>query len=92
MGYRIEYVKEKIPSEKPQKEIRVVLSLVFFLLFLPGVRIWWQEGWETFMDMLLPGDMEAAAHAQGDLILRLRQGSDLREAVTAFCREVIVFE
>ena len=92
MGYRIEYVKEKIPSEKPQKEIRVVLSLVFFLLFLTGVRIWWQEGWETFMDMLLPGDRGAAAHALGDLILRLRQGSDLREAVTAFCREVIVFE
>ena len=90
MGYRIEYVTEDRGGARNGRRSNVsVLTLLVFCAFLTGVRLWWPEGWETLWDLLIPGDRAQAAQSLEQMVLSLRQGVEFRDAVTAFCGEIL---
>lgn len=91
MGYRIDYG----PAE-PQKKNKLwetvkmqVLTAVFAAAFTIGVRTWWPEGTAQLRAWLLPGEPSVTQTAFSNLVDDLRNGTQLGDAVTAFCREII---
>ena len=90
MGYHISYNKGDKRhfrnckrSSAPKRW--VVVGCVIFLL--SAIMLGFQ--YAPFRNALLPGDGEVTAHAVGVLINDLRSGESVREAITAFCIEVI---
>ena len=89
MGYRIEYdsgvVKMKTnKSKKPKKKVflGVAALLTAVLLFWPAGRYW-------LRDLLLPGDAEITSVALDGLVDDLSAGEPVKEALQAFCQEII---
>jgi len=90
MGYRIAYRSyEKTHfrnckrSQIPKRWIAIGCTC---LVLAASAVIWKYEAIRTFF---LPGDPEVTAAAFGELVNCLRSGEDFREAVTAFCIEVL---
>ena len=80
MGYRIIYEDEK--SKKRWTRL-LILSLVFFGLFVGWTFRCWPEGRETMFLWLFPC---RAGEAVSVLEEYLNMGQDAAEAVSAFCR------
>jgi len=57
------------------------------VLIFAAVLLGWKN--EIVRGILLPGDPEVTAAALGELVNGLRDGEGLKEAVTAFCIEVM---
>lgn len=91
MGYRIEYDgragKYEIRSRSPWR-FPLLLSCAVGL-FLLATFPFWEEGAEYIREALVPGENEVTTAALKNLTARLRQGDSLRDAVTAFCQDVI---
>lgn len=85
MAYRIEYDSGGVTRQKVRKK-RFPMAWLFLCVvavaMIPGMRtaIW---------HWLLPGDGAVTAQALGELVMDLREGAQVGEAVTGFCREII---
>ena len=92
MAYRIEYENgDKYPSAAPERTSGVAVRAAgFFLLFLLLTQLFWPAGAEKLRQILMPWDAETTAEAFSVMVSDLRQGDDISEAVTAFCREIMM--
>ena len=92
MGYKIVYGEDiKISPSSRGNRIRV-LTAPFLMAFCLLTGALWPEGRELLRDVLLPGVPTATESAFHNLVNDLRVGEPLDDAVTAFCRRVIVNE
>lgn len=90
MGYRIDYQPvRKIRGAEKRRSRRAALTGVFFLLFLFGVQILWQEGGQVLRGLLFPGDAAVTAAAMEDLVQQLGAGVRVGEALELFCRRIM---
>ncbi len=90
MGYRIAYRTRKNmrfcncrSTKLPKKWVVMIGMVLIVAAFLLG----WQNG--SIRELFLPGDPEVTAAAFQELVHDLRSGDGFREAVTAFCVEVM---
>ena len=91
MSYRVEYGWN--PKQAQRGSCfgfrRFLFCAGFFVLFLTLVTVFWSEGREVLLQLLFPGDAEAAWNAAVLLADDLMQGIPLNDAVESFCREII---
>lgn len=94
MGYRIDYDKGtaryEVSRNRPWR--RFVLTAVCFVLFLVLTGWFWPEGSDLIRDILIPGNDAVTVHAFAKFTEELREGTSIRDAVTVFCREVLIGE
>lgn len=91
MGYRIEY-DIGTGSYEVRKSISGRLGLltsICFGLFLLLSSWFWPEGIAFIRDLVIPGDDAVTIQAFQNLTQELGGGAGIREAVAAFCNEVI---
>ena len=93
MGYRIQYqpelnnkylIKSKRKTDKQILLYISILSCLAILLTVPVCRHWL---WE----FLIPGDAQLTSAAFSEMLNLLKSGEDLSDAVTAFCKEILVY-
>ena len=60
-----------------------------FLIFAWLVQLYWPKGRELLVMQLLPGNPTVVQAAFSDLLVNLRQGQAMADALTVFCREVL---
>lgn len=86
MGYRILYDNGEILLEHKtsKRNHGIWISALFICLLLFGVIKLF--GWEEMKNILLPGSTEAAISG---LVARIRTGESVKNAITAFCNEII---
>lgn len=91
MGYRIDY--GPAPKTRPagfRSLLRLqLLTAVFLLLFVLGVKKAWPEGTKKLQQLLLPGSSSASMDAFHGFLDDLREGDSFHDAFAAFCREVV---
>jgi len=91
MGYKIVYGEDKTRPSGGGSRIRA-LTAAFLFLFCLLTGALWPEGAKLLRDALLPGSPSATETAFQNLVYELRMGEPLDDAVTAFCRRVILNE
>ena len=91
MGYRVEYgPQEKKQESKLWNSLKMqILTTVFLLFFVLGVRGAWPEGTEKLKEFLLPGQPSVTETAFQNLISDLKEGDSIPDAVSTFCREIV---
>ena len=90
MAYRIDYDKTGTRKRiEPAKSRIAVYTAAFFLLFLLLVNLFWPDGTGFLRQSLIPGDPDVTAAAVDSLIDDLKDGQQVSDAITAFCRELI---
>lgn len=90
MGYKIIYepqLEKKYPVKKhtlnPKPVIAIVLCiLIVIFLSDPGIR-------DVLKEILIPGDPLQTEKAASELYNDLRAGMGVKDAVTAFCMEIL---
>lgn len=91
MAYSIDYStsgaeKVEIP---PERRFLWGWTALFSALLLVLLWNFWPEGREVIRNLLIPGDPEVTSQAAAGLIADLQNGSAPRDALTAFCREIL---
>lgn len=89
MGYRIDYGVRTKDSRRVYPGKTVLLSLLFFGLFLAGVYRYWPEGTAVLHRLISADSWKLTANALETMAEQLRDGQPLTHAVTAFCREIV---
>ena len=91
MGYRIEYGDQSVVwNSKHIRWGRVVLYSCFCFGILCLVTAWLSpQGREVLSQWFYPGDPDVTKQALQHMVLRLREGDTLGEAVMVFCRDVL---
>lgn len=91
MAYKISYGPDIQPPKAAGFRWSRVrpLAAAWFLVFVLLVRTLWPQGRELLRTILLPGDPTITQQAFSVLISDIRQGSDLGQALTVFCEEII---
>lgn len=85
MSYQIQYEPHKnrrYPVCTGRKRHTTVFVLALTLLAV-CMSIGLRTGW------LIPGDPEVTSNAFSDMVTMLREGEGMKEAVTAFCMEIL---
>lgn len=92
MGYRIEYgqtvIKTPISDIERRKVsvknicVAVLVAVLIGGLLIPQVRT-------VARDLILPGDSAVTAAALDGLVADLRSGTNIGDAVSVFCAEII---
>lgn len=85
MGYRIDYQ----PQKQKQAPRRMVLTGLFFILFLLGVGQLWPEGGRVLRGVFFSGDWTVTAGAFRTLISDLETDVPAMEAACGFCRQIL---
>ncbi len=88
MGYVIDYgtgQKSRFITGRS-----LLWAAFIFTVFCLIIVTCWEEGRQVLQTVLLPGDWEQAKLAGEDLIHALRGGESFPDAVSAFCREIII--
>lgn len=89
LNYRIDYPGSEPKVCKIRGKYRLaVMTGVFFLAFLLLVKSFWPAGLDKLQSMFIPGGAENRA-AFRQMVAQLRNGTDLADALTVFCRQVI---
>lgn len=91
MAYRLEY-DTSCRWEKRKEEWgiqRVILSCLFFVLFILVVNLYWKEGRDILIRLVFPQDTVAAWNGLQQLTDQIRQGVPLKTAAENFCNEVL---
>lgn len=93
MGYRVEYGPAFPKEGKKIKRggSRFLWSVFFFLMFSVMTRLLWPQGWETFRQLLYPGDPVVMAAALETFASELNCGGDFSSALVNFCREIMQY-
>ena len=91
MAYNIRYVsfgeEEKQPKDT-QLRNKIAAGLLVLVLLIGAMTVKHRElRWVT--EYLLPGDPVVTAAALEGMVMDLREGENLYDAVTAFCREIM---
>ena len=89
MGYQIEYPKiGKLP--KAQKKSRTsMIAAILVLVLVAGALTVKTTGLTWVKEELLPGDPAVTAAALEGIAEELRNGGSLRNAIKAFCEEIV---
>lgn len=90
MAYRIQYDQGSQKYEIRKQGIRwpaVIAGCVLLLLIFTWQ--FWPEGKAFIQELVFPGDVEATGQALEIMVVDLKSGAPLSDAVSAFCREVI---
>ena len=91
MSYRVEY-GEKIKWEKAEEDWgmrRVIITGIFCMFFVLLVHLFWEEGKEVMIRLLVPGDAVTTWNSVQQLAEHLRQGIPLEFAAKEFCHEIL---
>lgn len=92
MGYRIQYgPAQPRPKSKGGHTLRLqVLTAIFLLLFLLGVKNHWPAGSNKLRQLLLPDAAAAAAQQAFQVMISdLESGTSFSDSVTAFCQDIV---
>ena len=91
MGYRIVYG----PTEDRHHEavegsfrLRTMIAAIL-VVFSLIVRLTWQEGTDMLREYLLPGEQTLTQEAFSELVVDLREGEHLKDALTVFCQTIL---
>lgn len=94
MGYRIEYdqgtERYEVMQDNPWRVW--ILTAICFGIFMMLSNWFWPEGSAFIRDILIPGDDAVTVQAFTNMTEELRSGTAVKEAVTAFCNEVLIGE
>ena len=92
MGYKIVYGDgPQVRQEKNNISNRLrILTAACFLAFCILVRLFWPEGLVMLRDVMLPVEETVTELAFENMLSDLRAGEPMGDALTAFCREVIL--
>lgn len=91
MGYRILYDNEKMQISKDNDKYfgkRMISFSLVCLLILGSLKM---IGWDRIKNYLLPGEPEVTETAINSMIESIRTGASVKDAVTAFCVEIIEY-
>lgn len=91
MAYRIDY-GPPLPKHRSQKHsIRLpLLTVLFLLLFLLGVKALWPAGNETLTRLLLPPQSALESQEAVQTFLSdLESGESFYDSLTAFCHQIV---
>ena len=92
MGYRIEYGPERKQVENGRgasNRIRTMIA-AWLLLFCLLVSAFWPKGSALLQNVLLPGEKTNSEAAFCHFVNNIRLGEPLGEAVSVFCRTVLL--
>ncbi len=94
MAYYVEYGPQKPDTSKDAgRAVRIrAMAAAFFLLFAMLVRQFWPEGAEALRNFLIPGKAAVTQAALENLTAEVQGGADIREALTAFCQQIVDHE
>ena len=67
----------------------MVMSAMFFLLFLLCTGLLWPEGWAVIRGILFSGDIAVTAAAFDRLTVNLQGGLPVMEALTVFGHQIL---
>lgn len=92
MAYRIEYGPPG-PVSRDRLPLRLILlTAVFFVLFLFTVKAIWPAGSEKLAQLLLPvRNSTGFRQAAQAFFTDLQSGTPFYESLTAFCQEIIAY-
>lgn len=92
MGYRISYHPEKnnrYPDKSSESKIKFwKILLCSILIGLAGISVGRHRN--EVLDFILPGDREQITQSSARMIENLKNGTSLGDAITTFCREIIM--
>lgn len=91
MAYNIRYVsfgEEKKQPKEAQWRKRIGAGLLIVVLLIGAMTVK-HRGLPWVTEYLLPGDPAVTAAALEEMVMDLRDGESLHDAVTAFCREIM---
>ena len=91
MGYKIVYGSGH-PQQKKQRfwsGRMQLMTAVCFLLFILSVSMIFQEEFNYLRSIILPGTTDGSNSVLAALVDNLQNDVPLKEAVTAFCRQII---
>lgn len=91
MAYRIEYdtkVGKYEIRQNPPTGFPVLLAAVL-VLFLAVTFLFWEDGAAVLKDVLIPGDDAVTILALQTMTEELKSGVPVRDALAAFCSDVI---
>ena len=94
MSYRINYghpSDKRYPAASGQGRLPSMICAAF-LLFLLLTNTFWPSGRALLKDLFIPGNPETTANAFSGLMEDIREGEELSEALTVFCREILFDE
>ena len=83
MAYQMEYAFRDIKKRKKEKGRNMVLASMLLALGIMGARL---SG--AVLEMLFMGGHESFYTAASEMVMHLREGMDLDEAIYVFCEEV----
>lgn len=91
MGYRIVYgpTEERFHKAAGGSVRLRTMVAVILVLFSLTVRFTWQEGTDILREYLLPGEQTLTQAAFSELVVDLREGEHLKDALTAFCQRIL---
>ena len=90
MGYRIHYghmlIKEEIRQREEKRKTRLPAKLIVACSIVLVITILGKTG---CLDFLIPGDKEVTKQAFSAMVENVRDGEDVKSAITAFCVEIL---
>lgn len=91
MAYRISYDSVGKYRQKKEKNRKGIFIAVLVLVLVIGAITVKSVGLTWVQEVLLPGDPAVTAAALEGMVENLRNGENLYDAITAFCREIIKY-
>ena len=89
MSYAIHYGPERKWPEPELSKNRKYIFAVFVLVAVVAGVVLWPQGVQALRLALCPWLDQDLVSAWSDMVARVREGTSVVQAVTAFCREVI---
>lgn len=91
MAYRVEYKSfgEEKKQTKAQNHKRAIIAASLVLALTGGALTVKLTGLPWIQKYLLPGDPDVTAAALEQMVEDLRSGSNIGDAVTSFCKEIM---
>ena len=93
MSYQISYdngnAREKNKVHAPEKRKILFRFLVAVVMCTAGVLLLY-KGKDRIWEVLVPGDPQITEKALSTMADGIRKGESIKEAIAAFCREIIL--
>ena len=89
VAYRIEYGQTMIKTQFCEKAGRSGKRLKVFVVIAIILATLYFAKSESVQEILIPGNTQVTKQALSELTDDLREGEDVKSAITAFCREII---
>ena len=88
MPYRIDYSADAASPEKAAFMPRILMTCMFFSVFLVLVSLFWPEGREVLQLLLIPGESNVTMAAAETFASELYCGNSLKGAAVDFIRSL----